>query len=125
MVMKCCTAASPAPSLQLQSGTSSKSLIRARDKKWRDQLSKLLVGHKGPLASLIEWLDQWMESDPNRSTSRFEALNNLVKELKKARASERAELMEAFLDDSDFASSPFHEGACEAFNEWRQTLPTA
>ena len=113
------------PSLQRQSGAYSKSLIRARDKKWRDQLSKLLGGYKDLIPPLIEWLDQWMESDPNRSTSRFEALKNLVEDLKKARASERAELMKAFLDDPDFASSPFHEGACEAYHEWRQTLPTA
>jgi hypothetical protein len=66
-----------------------------------------------------------MESVPDRSVIRFEALQNLVGDVKKARANERASIIEAFLDNTDFASSPFHEGACKAYNEWRQTLPTA
>jgi Ca-activated chloride channel family protein len=123
-IMRFFAKAISAPSLELESSASGKSLIRARDNKWRDQLLKLLGGYKAHLASLIEWLDQWMESAPDRSVIRFEALQNLVGDVKKARANERASIIEAFLDSNDFASSPFHEGACKAYNEWRQTLPT-
>lgn len=109
----------PASRKKINRSASSASLIRSRDKKWRDELLKLLGGQKASLASLVEWLDQWMESDPARSSSRFEALRHLVEDLKKAKESERAGIMEAFLEAPDFASSPFHEGASEAYNEWR------
>lgn len=114
----------PASGQKNKSGASSESLIRARDKKWRDHLLKLLGGHNAPLASLIEWLDQWMESDPCQSISRIGVLHDLVGKMKKSTASERFAILEAFLEAPDFASSPFHDDACKAYELWLQTLPT-
>ncbi|MFM2220811.1 MAG: hypothetical protein RLZZ553_559 [Verrucomicrobiota bacterium] len=114
----------PASGQKNKSGASSESLIRARDKKWRDHLLKLLGGHNAPLASLIEWFDQWMESDPSQSISRIGALHDLVGKMKKSTASERFAILEAFLEAPDFASSPFHDDACKAYKLWLQTLPT-
>jgi Ca-activated chloride channel homolog len=101
------------------------SLISSRGPSWITELPVLMGGDPVLARAFAEWLDQWMESDPAKADARREAIQQLLTQLALFGPTDSFTPLEHFLNEADFAQSPFHSGALAALAEWKQTLPVA